>query len=186
MVVQYFGDGYFRIASGEATLLIDPPARARAKGGVRLITKIAPGSFLPVARDEVRFPGEYELEGWEIEGVSLQDGASTVYAARREDITMGIFGALRETHLGEVMEKLGSIDIFVCTLPSGKDASFSVAEKALKALEPPLAIVGAEPREASRIMEKFNSRAEQLEKVTVKRKDLTEGERLLVLTPLAK
>ncbi|RMD65310.1 hypothetical protein D6833_03150, partial [Candidatus Parcubacteria bacterium] len=168
MVVQYFGDGYFRIASGEAVLLVDPPARARAKGGVRLMTKVAPDAFLPVARDEVRFPGEYELEGWEIAGVPLpgdeKDGAVTAYAVRREGIAMGIFGALREAHLGEVTEKLGGIDILVCTLPSGKDAAaLAIAEKALKALEPPLAVAGAEPREAGRIMEKFNSRAERLE-----------------------
>ena len=70
MIVNYFGDGCFRLQSGELSLLVNP-TNNRLKADVVLKTLAAPDG-VPLSGAEIAFPGEYEIKGIEIHGLPME------------------------------------------------------------------------------------------------------------------
>ena len=78
MVITYFGNGSFRLQSGETTLLLNPDNnRLKADVTLRTLAGTATDELLSHASDEgmtISFPGEYESRGIEITGLPNNGG----------------------------------------------------------------------------------------------------------------
>ncbi len=182
MIINYFGDGCFRLQSGETSLLTNP-VNNRLKADVVLRSIIAP-NVLPPA-DEIVFPGEYEAHGIEIRGFAVPKESTdkylkTIYLVTWEDIRFVFLGHLADVPSDDVMEKIAEPDVlFVPTgdhFFSGEDAA-----KLVKKLEPAVVIpsFAAKPTE---FLKAFGAKGEMEEKFVFKKKDLvnTKG-RVMVL-----
>src|ERR1700734_3126105 len=92
MVVTYFGNGSFRLQSGETSILLDPENN-RLKADVILRTLVPTGSDSEKTEesDAISFPGEYEIKGIEIIGFPIASESTekflkTAYAVIWEEM----------------------------------------------------------------------------------------------------
>src|SRR3989344_8563487 len=99
MVINYFGDGCFRLQSGETSLLVDPNNN-RLKADVVLKTLALPDNT-SIEINEVSFPGEYEfkdihIQGWPVEKESTAKFLKTVYLVKWENFNFVFLGHISE------------------------------------------------------------------------------------------
>lgn len=189
MVITYYGNGTFRLQSGETSVLIDPEGN-RMKGDIVLYTsaKIAEGqSFDP---EVINFPGEYEAHGVEIDGMEIPgeakgDSVSTAYMVRMEDIRVGIIGAITKVPPAEALERMEEPDILILPIDKEKYLSGADAAKMAKQFDPAVVIPNLlnSPAEANK---GFESKAEPQEKFVCKKKDLVYGKAELVILTSSK
>jgi len=175
MVVNYFGDGCFRLQSGDLSLLVNS-TNNRLKGDVLLKTLTL--TEVPNGNDEIAFPGEYEtkgieIQGWPLESESTDKFVKTVYAVDWEDMRFVFLGHISKPLTSEVVEELGEPDVVF--IPTG-DPHFIApqdAAKIVKQLEPAVVIPGffKNPNDFVKAM---GSKAETIEKFVFKKKDLAE------------
>ncbi len=150
MIINYFGDGCFRLQSGDTSLLVDPNNN-RLKADVTLKTLILPdapstssGQAEPFAITEVSFPGEYEfkdihIQGWPVSGESTGKFLKTIYLVKWEDMGFVFLGHASGNLEPEIVEELSEQDILF--IPIGEHFfSDETAAKFSKKLEPAVVI----------------------------------------------
>ncbi len=182
MVINYFGDGCFRLQSGETSLLVDPNSN-RLKADVVLKT-VTPVDVAGVAANEIVFPGEYELKeiqirGWPIAKESTDTSLKTLYLVRWEEISFVFLGHLANGLEPDVLEELSGPDIlFMPTCgelvePSGgkhvlaADAAATLTKK----LEPAV-VMPSFSKHPNDFLKALGQKAEAQEKFVFKKKDL--------------
>lgn len=183
MVVNYFGDGCFRAQSGETSLLVDP-TNNRLKSTVTLRTLI-PGNAVP-SRDEIAFPGEYEIgglviRGWLVPRESTDKYLKTIYEVAWDDVRLVFLG--RISKMLEAEEVIGEIsEPDVLFLPVGEHfLSAADAAKLVKKLEPAVVIPGSRGSPAE-FLRAAGQKGEAEEKFVFKKKDLANSKgRIMVL-----
>ena len=184
MVITYLGDGSFRLQSGSSGCLIDPKS-ARLKANLVLRTSTAVNDWISHPRGagkqegEIAFPGEYELEGWEVQGFPVaaesdSKVAKTVYLVRREEMSFVFLGQVSGVLAAQIMEKLGESDVLFMPLDHDRLLP-DAALKILKQLSPYLVILNDSPG-ASSIIKAMGRKEEPQDKLVLKRRDLA-GER---------
>lgn len=173
MVINYFGDGCFRLQSGETSLLVDPNNN-RLKADVVLKTLIPPDSASPEA-NEINFPGEYEMkgihiQGWPVSKESTGKFLKTVYLVKWEELSFVFLGHLSDGLEPEVVEELSERDVLF--VPVGEHfLSDEAAAKFVKKLEPAVAIPSFAKKPDS-FAKALGQKAEIQEKFVFKKKDL--------------
>ena len=120
MVINYLGDGCFKLQSGELSLLVNP-ANNRLKADATLRTLTLTNAE-PVS-DEITFPGEYEVKGIEIQGYPLalestEKFIKTVYLVRWDGIQFLFLGHISKPLPPELIEEFEPDILFV---PTGDD-----------------------------------------------------------------
>ncbi len=194
MVLNYFGEGCFRLQSGDLSLLVNP-LNNRLKADVVLRTLALPDD--PIVPEEISFPGEYEMKGIDITGIGLAGESSakilkTVYSVRWEDMHFLFLGHISQPLNAAVLEELDSPDIVF--VPTG-DEHFIDPEAALKLvhqLRPKVVIPAYYPPTGRQVksLDKFLAAAgvkpETEEKLVFRKKDLGEGEKMRVVVLEAK
>lgn len=184
MVITYFGDGCFRLQSGETSCLIDP-VNNRLKADVVLRTSWPTDASAPL-QNEIAYPGEYELKGLEIQGISLLNEASkdvikTAYAVRFEDVQFAVFGRLQKMPEPEVLEKTGEPDIVMLPCDGDHMLAPEQAVKIAHQLEPRIIITTAS-KHYKDFLKVFGQKAEPQEKFVFKKKELaSEKGRVIIL-----
>ena len=103
MVITHFGNGSFRLQSGDTALLVNPDNnRLKADVTLRTLAGMATDELLDHASDSgmtISFPGEYESRGMEIVGFPIPDESTekfikTAYKIFFEDMTFVFLGHL--------------------------------------------------------------------------------------------
>lgn len=183
MVLTYHGDNYFKIQSGNFTLLIDPTNQRSFKGAGLVLNTLRP----PLAEnptDEngpvwVENQGEYEVGGVEVLGLSLGVSAGpdgkpkekTVYRAVVDEISVGVLGYLSKALKESVVELLGGVDILI--VPAGGKGILGAKEMAgtIKSLSPKIVVVSplGNPKDLLGALDEGKVLPE--EKLTLKKKD---------------
>jgi L-ascorbate metabolism protein UlaG (beta-lactamase superfamily) len=183
MIVQYFGEGCFRLQSGEISLLLNP-LNNRLKADVVLKTLVS--AEAPPSLEEISLPGEYEVKGIEIQGFEV-NGESTgkfikiIYAVDWEDMRFVFLGHISHLPPADILEEL--VDADIVFVPTG-DSHFLPAAEAVKLLKQiaPKVIIPAYYQNANELVKALGLKAEEMEKFVFRKKDLTsEKMRLLIL-----
>ena len=175
MVVTYFGQGSFRLQSGETTLLVDP-INNRLKADIVLKTLVATDT-VEWSAHEILYPGEYELHGLEIRGFELAHESTdkflkTIFHVHWEDMSFAFLGHLSKPLDPELIDKIGEPDVLFLPCGGGHFLAAEAAARLVKQVEPHLVIPSFldSPKEFLKAMDQ---RVEPQEKLVFRRKDLT-------------
>ncbi len=211
MTITWYGQSCFKIDTREATLAIDPfskeiglvPPRFQAAGV--LITHAHPdhanaGAIAGEPR-LIAGPGEYELKGVAIRGIPTfhdahqgkERGLNTAFRIEADGITLAHLGDFGEPNMSEeTAEALGDIDILLIPVGGTYTIDGATAAQIAHRIEPAIVIPmhyrlpGLKVKLAP--VEEFlkaygTSKPEELEKLTVRKKDLADGAgRVVVFT----
>ena len=200
MVITFYGEGCFKIQSGEFSVLIDPfdaqtgltPPRFKADLILKTITPIS--SFekkdLSLA-SEIIGPGEYNINGTDVSGFQLikespKSFFKTAYSLKLENINLCFLGHISEIPEPTVLEHLGEPDIIFIPAGGAPFVDLKSAVKIIKQFQPKIVIpsffkVPSLKRKAGDIkdfLQELNGAKEKtgeaVEKLTIKRKNLAE------------
>jgi len=195
MVITYYGASCFKVQSGETVLVFNPPSKEsefkspRFAADVVLISadhKDYNGRENIPAKEEGRAPfvidspGEYEIKGLAIKG--LADGLNTIYILIFEDISFCHLGRFKEKEIKpELKEEIAENDILFVPVfeDDGQKASQFIAQ-----IEPKIAIpMHYKESDLKKFLKEFgNGNIKPVEKLTIKKKDLGEETRVVVIS----
>jgi len=189
MVVNYFGNGAFRLQSGETTLLIDPENN-RLKADVVLRT-LSPAAFSAsgtagIPQNEFSFPGEYEAKDIEISGIAVlgesgEKFIKTVYSVTWDEINFAFLGHLSKIPSAEILDKLNEPDVLFLPVGGGHFLEPQAAAKLVRQLEPAV-VIPAFFKTPNEFLKSSGLKSEIQEKLVFKKKDLVgEKSRVVVL-----
>ncbi len=210
MVISFYGLGFVKIAFGDTVVAVNPISKDSKIKGARFGADIAlislndrdtNGADAVSRADKNPFvingPGEYEIGGVFIKGYPAkssyggEERINTVYLMTLENMNLCFLGALGDVAgiSGKAAEELQEIDIlFVPVSGEGTLSPLDASKLAVK-LEPSLIVPtffdGAkDPNLASFLKAAGEEKAEQMDKLTLKKKDLEgkEGD-VVVLLP---
>lgn len=203
MIINWYGEGCFKIQTGGLSLLTDPfestTGLTPARGKNEIILKTLTG--WPMKDEEmegqvIRGAGEYEAKEVLVSGYSLPSESAdsffkTAYKVTAEDITLGFLGHLSEGLSQEAVEKLRDVDILF--LPAGGKPFIGAeaAAKLIKQLDPKIIVASffktpglkRTSGDWKNFSDELDLKPEILEKLTVRKKEITEqkGKKLVVL-----
>ena len=184
MVITNYGDGCFRLQSGEVSVLIDPEGN-RLKADLTIFTsadlKESPSDDPSV----IRMPGEYEVDGIEVDGVQAMadsggDTIKTCYLVRMEEIKVAVLGQISLEPSADVYDRLEEPDIVILPIDKQNYLSGELAVKICKQLEPAV-IIPSFLKNDTEAKKAFESKSEVQEKFVCKKKDLIVGKQELVI-----
>ncbi len=155
---------------------------------------------------DITDPGEYDVKNVTVTGIPLkqEDKYVTVFLIESEDMRILNLTHIKEFNLKEEeLEELGDIDILIVPVGGNTVLSASAASKAVNEIEPRIVIpshykmsrgAGSASGGGDLILdldsvEKFTKemggKKEEMDKLTIKKKDLpVEGTKLVILEPL--
>ncbi|MDE2312157.1 MAG: MBL fold metallo-hydrolase [Patescibacteria group bacterium] len=207
MHIQYFGLSSFKITTKEATLITDPfhkdSGLTPPRGAAEILVLAEKNKKLYSAVSgisgehfDVTDPGEYDIKGVTITGIPLkqEDHYVTAFLIESEDLRI-----LNLTHIKDFnmkqdeIEELGEIDILILPVGGNTVMSAAAAAKVVNEIEPkviipshykmPGLIIDVDPLD--KFLKEMGGKKEEMEKLTIKKKDLAEeGTRVVVLEPL--
>ncbi len=179
MIITCNGEGYFKLQSGEKTILVDPDNQRSFKGSILVLSTVKPAKVSPEESGPffVDNQGEYDVSGARVEGrtAAYEDNMEkTAYRIAFDDIEIGILGPVKKDPDPKTLEILQNCDILI--IPGGEKPylSASGAAKIIRQTEPGVVIPSftKNPRELFKELGQENGvKAE--EKLTVKKKDIT-------------
>jgi L-ascorbate metabolism protein UlaG (beta-lactamase superfamily) len=125
MIITWYGEGCFRLQSGDRVVLIDPPDASsgltapRGKYDVLLKTLTPwPAPFVQEGGEGVliRGSGEYDVGDITVRGYALSHESSphffkTAYIVTMEDISVGVLGHISSDLLPATVENFEEVDI---------------------------------------------------------------------------
>lgn len=182
MVITYHGDNYFKIASGDTTILLDPTNQRSYKGAnlILFTEKHAEEKLEGGETFLIDTPGEFEIGGIHVSGWTAGNTEKKIRTAYRvvfDDISLALIGGLEQELGPDFKEYFEAIDIAI--VPAGGVGTIEPAKiaKFLRQIEPGL-IVPAESGSAKHIKEFFKEFGEEPtkcdEKLVIKKKDIAE------------
>lgn len=207
MQIQYFGLSSFKITTKEATVITDPfhkdsgltPPRGAAdiiilaQKNKSLYSAISGISGEPF---NISDPGEYDIKGVTVTGIPLkqEDKYVTVFLIESEDLRILNLTHIKDFNMSEdEIEALGEIDILILPVGGNTVLSASAASKVVNEIEPKVVIPShykmpgliVDVDAVDKFIKEMGGKKEEMEKLTVKKKDLQEeGTKVVVLEPL--
>lgn len=207
MVINWYGEGCFKIQVGGVTLLTDPfsnetgltPPRFKADITLRTLTPY-PFPYEETNSSLISGPGEYDIKGIDISGYPMRvakakkdeggKAIKTVYAVATEDLRLGFLGHLGETPDPSLIEELGDIDLLFIPAGGAPFISQEEAAKLIKQISPKIVVASffkipglkSKVEDARAFLKELGQKTEPQEKLTVKKKDLPAAMQVVVLT----
>lgn len=207
MQIQYFGLSSFKITTKLATIITDPfhkdsgltPPRGAAdililaQKNSKLYTIV---SGISGEHFDITDPGEYDIKGVTVTGIPLkqEDKHITIFLIESEDIRILNLTHIKEFNLTEdELEELGEIDILILPVGGNTVLSASAASKAVNEIGPKIIIPShykmpgliIDVDDLNKFIKEMGGKKEEMEKLTLKKKDLPEeGTKVVVLEPL--
>lgn len=180
MVVNYFGNGCFRLQSGETSILVNPENN-RLKADVVLKTIISTETKLAIGDLEtptVSFPGEYEVKGVEILGFSMAGESTekflkTSYSIIWDEMKFVFLGHLSKPLDAVLMEEFSDPDILFLPVGGGDFLEPEIAAKIAKQLEAKV-IIPSFYKTPDDFLKALGKKSEVMEKFVFKQKDILE------------
>lgn len=207
MQIQYFGLSSFKITTKEATIITDPfhkdSGLTPPRGSADILILAAKNSKLYSATSgisgehfDITDPGEYDIKGVTVTGIPLkqEDKYVSVFLIESEDIRILNLSHIKEFNMKEdELEELGDIDILILPVGGNTVLSASAASKAVNQIEPKVVIpshykmkeliLDLDPLE--KFVKEMGGKKEEMEKLSIKKKELQEeGTKLVILEPL--
>jgi L-ascorbate metabolism protein UlaG (beta-lactamase superfamily) len=200
MVITFYGEGCFKLQSGDFVVLTDPfdsktgltPPRLKPDIVLKTLTAFpVPQSPVSESQFSIYGPGEYNIKDININGFFLSKESSekffkTAYLMQIEGINLCFLGHISETPEPATLEHLGEPDIVFIPAGGAPFIDQKSAAKVIKQLEPKIIIpsffkIPSLKRPAEKLenfLEEFNGqkgkRFEPQEKLVIKKKDLME------------
>jgi L-ascorbate metabolism protein UlaG (beta-lactamase superfamily) len=202
MVINWYGEGCFKIQTSGITILTDPFGSesgltpARLKPEVLLKTLIPfPISYAPnQANLQIVGPGGYEFKGieffgWPLIKESTSELSKTVYLVKAEDLNLCFLGHIANNLEPSILEKLAEVDLLFIPAGGKPFVSQETAGKLIKQIEPRLVVasffkIPGLKRKADDVKEFLKGlelKAEPQEKLAIKKKDLPKKMEVVVL-----
>lgn len=188
MVINYFGNGCFRLQSGETSILINPENN-RLKADVVLNTLTATDVNLSddgAEGTKISFPGEYEVKGIEIlgfpiAGESTEKFLKTAYAVLWEEMKFVFLGHLSKPIDATLIEEFADADVLFLPVGGGHFLEPEVASKIAKQLEARIVIPSFYKNPAD-FLKALGKKGEAMDKFVFKKKDImTDKGRAIIL-----
>lgn len=200
MVINFYGEGCFKLQSGELVILTDPfdskigltPPRLKPNIILKTLTLLdVMSSGASTSADyQITGPGEYNLKNINITGFLLTKESTgkflkTLFLIEMENLKLCFLGHLSETPEPAILEYLEEIDILFVPAGGPPFIEQKSAVKLVKQLQPKIIIpcffkIPSLKRTATDLklfLEEFNGPKSKLtegqEKLMVKKKDLT-------------
>ncbi len=177
MIITYQGDDYFKLQSGQLTVLIDPVNQRSFKGATVVLNTVRPAKTQPSEEGGfwIDHQGEYEVQGIHIAGASLEEkteGEKTAYRIIFDEVAFGILGYCAKEPGSRVQELLQECDVLL--LPgSGKPfIPIEAAAKLIRQLEPSVVIPSLGEHYKPFLKELGQEKVDTEEKFVFKKKDL--------------
>ncbi len=193
MVITYHGGEFFKVQFGDTVVAFNPVSKDSKLKGTRFGADICfvslnhpdfNGADQVVFGDKIPFtiqgPGEYEIKGVFIKGFESKSNyggtprLNTIYLMNLDSMNVCFLGALGVKDLPtEIVEGLGEIDILF--VPIGGEGTLSPADayKLAVSLEPKMIIpMHYTPDALKQFLKEGGVSGEEMDKLTVKRKDL--------------
>jgi L-ascorbate metabolism protein UlaG (beta-lactamase superfamily) len=180
MVLNYFGNGAFRLQSGETSILVNPENN-RLKADLTLKTLVAADDPLAAESDgasgtTIAFPGEYEIKGIEIfgfpiAGESTEKFLKTAYEVFWEEMKFIFLGHLSRPIDAALVEEFSEPDVLVLPVGGGHFLEPEIAAKIAKQLEARI-IVPSFYKNPDEFLKALGKKAERAEKFVFKQKDI--------------
>jgi L-ascorbate metabolism protein UlaG (beta-lactamase superfamily) len=195
MVITHFGNGCFRVQSGETSLLINPENN-RLKADIVLRTLIAtsPEEIAATAAAAegtegltIAMPGEYEEKDIEIVGFPVaaeSTGAfiKTAYVVRWEGMKLAFLGHLSAPLDASLMEELAEPHVLILPVGGGHFLEPEPAAKAAKQLEARI-IIPSFYKDPAPFLKALGVKGETMDRFTFKPKDIADDKgRAIVLS----
>ncbi len=196
MTITWYGEGCFKIQSGDLTILTDPfsnstgltPPRLKADIVMKTITPFPPQEEENGGTHFIYGAGEYNLKGINVLGLSLPQESTdkylkTAYLAEIENLNLLFLGHISAQVEPGPLERIEEADILF--LPGGGKPFIDQksAVKIVKALEPRIVIpsffkIAGLKRQSSDVknfLEEFGFKhVKEQDRLTVKRRDVSE------------
>ncbi|TSC74862.1 MAG: beta-lactamase domain-containing protein [Parcubacteria group bacterium Gr01-1014_33] len=203
MVIQWYGQSCFKIQSGEWVLAIDPFAKEigltppRFRADIVLVTHAhydhSNAATIAGTPFVITDPGEYEVGNTFVRGIETfhdnvkgkDRGKNTIYAITLEDIRLLHLGDFGEEKLrDETLEEIAKVDILMIPVGGTYTITAEQAAKVVAQIEPKIVIpmhykipaLTIDLAEVTPFLKEMGSvGAKSEEKLTLKKKDLTDG-----------
>lgn len=135
-------------------------------------TKAPKAVGFPLPPEVVAGPGEYEVSGVQVKGISLNK--RSIYGAEVERIRLAFLGELGEESVAGALDGLGTVHILFLSL-GGKKLAAKEITNLIKQVDPKI-IIPLDDKTAKTLAEELGQRIQAHEKLVVKRKDLDKEE----------
>lgn len=176
MVLTYLGEGCFRLQSGENSLLIDPSGN-RLKANV--VLKTAAGTDeVQGGEGVIASPGEFEVQGIEIEGVQVSEESTdkmikTAYSVLWEDVRVAVLGEIAATPSMKVLDKIGEPDVLILPVHEDHFLPPEEAAKLAKQLAPSVVVPSLyDQKSLEELGKALGQKPTPQDRFTFKKKDL--------------
>jgi len=178
MVINYFGNGCFRLQSGDTSVLVNPENnRLKADVTLKTLTATAP-EVVSEPTDEIviSFAGEYEEKEIEILGFPVAEESTekflkTAYAVLWEGMKFVFLGHLSKPMDAMLMEEFSEPDVLILPVGGGHFLEPDVAAKIAKQLEARI-VVPSFYKDPGDFVKAFGKKAEEMDKFVFKQKDI--------------
>lgn len=179
MVITFQGGNYFKIQSGEFSVLIDPSNARSLKGSSIVLNTLKP----PMVEGEpdngyiwIENQGEYEVQGVPVTGyhVEYEGGVEkTAYVFVLEGIRIAVFGNMTKDPKPELLENMEKIDVLI--IPGGGKPYLAEnsAAKIVRQLEPCIIIPSLFNSHPKKFFGELSQNPSIEEKLVLKKKDLS-------------
>jgi len=152
----------------------------KSKVDLRLLNQESPSSH----DEEVVFggPGEYEVKGCMVTGVSSEGKDATIntaYQVTVDDLRLGYLGDLAKPLTDQQLEQLGAIDVLIISLENMKIDEIA---KQISTIEPSIVIpMSFDEKSLAELAKDMGAKVEPVEKLKVTKKELPQDITLTVL-----
>lgn len=196
MVINWYGEGCFKVQSGDLSALSDPfgsetglqPPRSKTNVVLKTITGYPP-PYDATSSGVITGPGEYDLSGMKIMGYAVNEtkngkekapALKTVYRLVMEDMNLGFLGHLSKMPSPEIIEELGQVDILF--VPAGGEPFLTQenAAQLIKQIGPKIVVASffkipglkRKADDVKEFLKELDKKSEPEEKLVLKKKDL--------------
>lgn len=180
MVITYQGGNYFKIQSGDYTVLIDPENQRSFKGAQVVINTVKPAFIEPqegeVTPVWIEHQGEYEIGGVRINGYSCgwnekAKCESTSYRIVFDDISIAVLGHLYNELDPKIAGELTDADIAIVPASGSPFLDITKIAKLIRQLEPGIVIPSLTEKPQA-LLKELNREVKAEEKLTIKKKEI--------------
>ena len=206
MHIQYLGLSSFKFITKDATVVTDPYSKESGltppRGNADIIVLAENTNSLYSSTSSftgtpflIDSPGEYDKSGVTVTGIPLkqESGYVTIFLIESEDLKILNLAHIKDFNIKESeLEDLGEIDILILPVGGHTVLGASDAAKVVNQIEPSIIIpshyaaagIKLELDSTERFIKEMGNKHEELEKLIIKKKDITNSEetRLVVLT----
>lgn len=195
MVINWYGEGCFKVQIGDFTLVTDVfdsklginPARGKFDVLLKTIRAFPVSEFGKDSGAILTGPGEYEIKGFEIKGFPLVKESSekflkTVYLVKTEDANLCFLGHIADYPDENTLGELKSIDVLF--IPGGGKPFIrqESAAKLVKQIKPKIIVpmflkvpgLKRQSEDVKDFADELGLKPEVEEKLTVRKKDLAD------------